>query len=290
MKNKIATRSPASLDSQLRLKYGVAITDVSLDVPQTLTDEEIVDVGRQVKMLNHASAWWIADYILFCQKAFLETGKGRRAVYDRIAELWPQYARSTLKDFATVARRVPIEIRSARLSFEHHSHIATLFEESQGRDLQKHYIKVAENTEATADQLRLMISDTRKGIQFKKAARPAKHATIDIKATAGGKGEDHRSDEKKEGDGLPIPRETEPEILAGGHAQLVSDAQRSCVRLREWYSSQGRKTKIEDWTDARKRALVNDLKPLLAEMHHVADLFGALTNAEQTGDYDGDQT
>lgn len=287
MKNQLTSRQAPELDSQLRLKYGIELTDISLGIPPTLEDEEIIEVGRRLRIFNNASAWWLADYILFCQKTFLESRKARRDVYDRIAKLWPQYARSTLKDYATVARRVPADLRSPNLSFEHHSHIATLADEPHAGDLQRHYIKVAEEAEATADQLRLMIADTRKGVQLGKPIKRAKAEAIDVKSSDSDANGHSAPSAHGGADGLPIAKEPEPELLAGGHAQLASEAQRACTRLREWYASQARKTKVEVWSDERKRVLVHDLQPLIKEMHHIVEVFGALTNAEQTGDWPG---
>jgi hypothetical protein len=272
MKNLPAKRQSPQLDAQLRLKYGAELSEVALVLPQTLDDDEIVEIGRQVRVFANASPWWLADYVLFCQRIFLESPKRRRKVYDRIANLWPPYERKTLRNIASIARRVPVEIRSPALSFAHHAHIATLADEPEARALQEHYIKTAEKTEATAEELRLMIADTRNGVRIGKPARAGKRAAIDIGAE-------------------PAPPveyvEPEPELLAGGHAQIASEAQRACARLREWYAAQARKSKVADWTDERKRVLIDQLQPLINEMHQVVEIFSALTNAEQSGEWPG---
>lgn len=287
MTKQISNRHGDAIE-QLGLPIGVALTDVSLEAPQTLDDEQIVDLGRKLRRIQNASAWWVADYIVFVQQLFAGNGRPRRDTYDRVQKLWPQYSRSTLQTYASIARRVPAKLRSSILSFDHHTHIATLFEEKNADVMQAHYIKVAERAEATAEDLRLMIADTRKGIASEKPkrGRPMKQQTIDISASedssSGSVGAHVRI---QADDGLPIPREPEPELMTGSHAQLASDAQRALTRLRGWYAAKARKETPADWPDERKAVLVADLKPVLNEMHAIADIFGALTNAEQTGDY-----
>lgn len=292
MKTATEAVAPRNADTevQLRLKYGVEMDAVSLSMPGTLEDAEIIDVGKQVRMIHNASAWWVADFILFCQRSFLETRQARghrREIYDRVQKLWPEYSRQTLKDFASIARRVPPKMRSPDLSFEHHSYIATLADEPNAAVLQAHYVKVARDTEATAEQLRLMIADTRNGMASAPAAKPRPMKTI--KAEADGRETASSAPEPAakgaEDDGLPISRQSEPSLLGGGHAALASDAQRACSRLREWYATQARKTKVESWTQERKSVLVHDLETLIKEMHAIVEIFQALTNAEQTGDY-----
>ena len=133
------------------------------------------------------------------------------------------------------------------------------------------YIKRARESEATAEQLRLMIADTRKGVQIQAPGRRSKRVeAIDVESAPG----------TPAPDGLPIPRPAEPELLAGGHAQFASEAQRACARLRDWYAGQSRKAAVTTWSDERKRVLVADLQPLIKEMHGIIEIVDALTNAE----------
>jgi hypothetical protein len=269
------------LEGQLRLKYGVELTDTSLEMPQTLDDAEIIEVAEKVRMLHNAASWWVADLILACQRLFLESKQARsrrREVYDRVLKIWPQYSRETLRTYASIARRVPAKLRSPALSFDHHAHIATLADEDNAAVLQAHYIKAAIEGEATAEQLRLMIADTRKGIAIDK---PRRRPMKTVSAAAGGEAnpDDPQYHGDEQGDGLPIPREPEPTLLTGGIATLASDAQRACARLREWFTAQARKAKVETWSDERKASVVHDLEPLIKEMHGVADIFTALTAA-----------
>jgi hypothetical protein len=275
------------LEVQLRLKYGVELTDISLEMPPTLEESEILEVGQRVRMLHNATAWWIADFILCCQRMFLESKQARgrrREIYDRVLKLWPEYSRQRLKDFASVARRVPLKLRSPELSFDHHVYIATLAEEANAEVLQALYIKRARESEATAEQLRLMIADTRKGIASEKPKRQRMKTVMEAPA-GGADAEDEPAAGADADDGLPIAREPEPALLAGGITTLASEAQRACARLREWFASQARKSKVETWTDERKQAVVHDLDPLIKEMHLIVEIFTSLTNAEQSGEW-----
>ena len=73
--------------------------------------------------------------------------------------------------------------------------------------------------------------------------------------------------------------------MRGSHAELASNAERDLARLAEWYDSKARKGSPADWPAERKELLLRDLQGVVKQMHRMADIFAALTNAEQTGEY-----
>ena len=287
----IAATSTLALP-QMTLPFGVEIQPAALLVPQTLSDDQVIALGRSLRSIHTASAWWIADYILYVADMALKskTRRAGKAIYEQVSKLWPTYSRGHLSNLASVARRVPPRLRSEALSFDHHVHIATLADEREAEQLQGHYIRVAVESEMTADELRMAIADTRRGHAH---PMPKRQAIADVKQTEPAQprgvmmldaaSDDHRIE--TESDGLPIVRPDEPEPLADSHAQLAAEAQRALAKLADWYKRQRKRARPEDWTTERKKALEHELRPLIDAMSHTADLFNELTNAEQSGDY-----
>ena len=282
-------KKPTEAPSQLNLPIGVALNDVSLDAPATLDDEQILSLGRTIRRIENASPWWIADYVVFIGEIFKGSkfSPERKRIYDEIQNLWPDYARHTLQNYAAVAKRIPAAVRSPRLSFSHHAHLASLADEPQGRELMDHFIKMAVKTECTAEELRLMLADTKKGIVIEKPKKGRGMKRVgSITVEADDHGDAGQEPGRQDPPEAPPPmRASEPTLIAGSVTQLAGDAQRSLARLREWFNSKARKEKPEHWPQERKDVVIRDLKPVIDEMHGVVEIFHALTGAEQSGDY-----
>lgn len=276
---KNQTRITSSDTEQLRLPIGVEIRDTALIVPATLDDEQILALGAKLRRIQNASQWWIADLVVHVQNLLGSKDHPRKAakkLYDQLHEIWPQYERSTLKTYAAVARCVPPDLRSSRLSFDHHRHIATLSDQPQGRELQTHFIKIAIELEMTTEDLRLAITDTRHGVARKLAA-PDRPAAKNVNPRSGSEeAEPAVRRGAQSGDGLPIP---EPELMQNSHAQLSIEAHRSLVRLSEWYRAERKKGK--EFTAARRAALLEDLAPIVEQMHVVAEIVDGLSKSSE---------
>ncbi len=283
MTNRKKLTSESGSNGQITLPFGVHMGEVSLDVPQTLDDEQIISLGDQLRRVNNAAPWWLADYLVLVLDLFKDENHPRssaKKVYDRVCMLFPQHERGTLRELAYVARSVPAEIRSPRLSFAHHRHLAPLATETEGKKLQAHYVKKAVELEMTVEDLRLTIADTRKGVVHQLAAKPAKRLknanVIDADVSPAG---------ADAGDGLPIAKPpSEPETMSGSHAQLASEAYRALVRIRDWYAAERKKSRGGgDWSHERRAALIRDLEPVLDEMHKLSEIACDLT---KTGEHD----
>jgi len=273
MTNRKKLTSDSGSNGQITLPFGVHMGEVSLDVPQTLDDEQIITLGDQLRRVNNAAPWWLADYLVLVLDLFKDEKHPRasaKKVYDRVCMLFPQHERGTLRELAYVARSVPADIRSPRLSFAHHRHLAPLATETEGKKLQAHYLKKAVELEMTVEDLRLTIADTRKGVMHQLAAKPTKRLKNAEPADAG----DEADAAGDPGDGLPIARPpSEPETMSGSHAQLASEAHRALVRIRDWYAIEKKKSRGgSEWSSDRREALIRDLEPVLDEMHKIAEI------------------
>lgn len=285
----MATKDTALSLPQMSLPFGVEIHPAALVVPQTLDDEQIIALGTSLRSIHTASAWWVADYILFVSDMHRNAKGGRRvgkAIYDKVAKLWPAYSRGHLQNLASVARRVPPKLRSAALAFDHHIHIATLADEKEAEKLQAHYVRVAVEAEMTADELRMAIADTRRGVAHQ--ILPPKER----KALAAGRAEPAdvprgTIEHEAEDDGLPIARPDAQEPLGETHAHLAEEAHRAVSKLRDWYVQQRKRGKPEYWTPQRKKMMEHELHPLIEAMSATADIYNELTNASESGQYAG---
>lgn len=287
---------PAVLAPQLNLPFGTEIGPTSLSLSPNLDDEELVQVGRTLKSLHMASAWWIADFILEVinrRKGNRRTDPRLKTIYDRVAELWPQYSRSTLHNLASVARRVPRELRSSELSFDHHAHIASLAEEENAAGLQRHFIETAVRVELTAEELRLAIADTKKGNVLTLAPKSERRMRAAKEAKEAEEQDDRASSNEPAGapdqtDGLPIPRAARDEpagVLRGTHAQLCADTHRDMGKVLGWYNQEKKRSSGEAWTAERKAALIADLTPLMDAIGSLVDIYHGLTNAAESGEW-----
>ena len=117
----IAATSTLALP-QMTLPFGVEIQPAALLVPQTLSDDQVIALGRSLRSIHTASAWWIADYILFVadMASKSKTRRAGKAIYEQVSKLWPTYSRGHLSNLASVARRVPPRLRSEARMRESH--------------------------------------------------------------------------------------------------------------------------------------------------------------------------
>jgi hypothetical protein len=230
----------------------ISLTPTSLQIKADLGYDRFIELGQKLRSVHGASSWWIADYIVAAQELVKDPKQKRAAakdIYDRVIRLWPDYARNTLQQMAYVARSVPPSVRNPKLSFEHHRYVATLDDEPNARDLQQTFLQRAIELDASAEELRLMVSDTRAG-RVMRGSTNAQSA--------------HESDDPSD--------EREPEVLAGSHAQLAADAHRALARLRNWYAREQRRSPVSAWTSQRVSALLRDFGPLIAEMELVVGI------------------
>lgn len=126
----------------------VRMSGVALHIPAGLSFEDWAQAGRQLSNIVDSSAWWLGDWLVF--------GKTHYSDCYQLAIQRAGLRYQTLRNYAWVARRFPIERRHARLTFQHHAEIASLPIEDQDRLLDQ-----AEREEWTTKQLRIAIRQGR---------------------------------------------------------------------------------------------------------------------------------
>jgi hypothetical protein len=96
---------------------------LGLELAADVDVEEWTGLLRRIAAVDNARRWWISDLLV-------AGDFGERAKYE-LAEEWLGLERSTLIDYAYVARNVPRERRRPELSFEHHRSVAPLEPQQQ---------------------------------------------------------------------------------------------------------------------------------------------------------------
>ncbi|WP_323747974.1 LmbU family transcriptional regulator [Catenulispora rubra] len=142
---------------------GVAMTRrTSLHLPPGLAWSEWRRLGRQIFVIADSSAWWLGDWLIYGQNCY--PNRYKRAV----AETSLDY--QTLRNYAWVARKVPVERRREGLGFQHHAEVAGLAAGDQDEWLSR-----AEEQGWTRNELRRQIRAAQR-----KDASAAESAVVQI--------------------------------------------------------------------------------------------------------------
>jgi hypothetical protein len=128
----------------------VLTTRVGLQIPDVLTFEEWERTGRQLAGVVDSSLWWLGDWLAYGKEHYAD--RYQQAI--RTADLRYQ----TLRNYAWVARRFPMDRRRPRLTFQHHAEVAALPVEDQDRWLSR-----AEELSWSTKQLRGALHEARDG-------------------------------------------------------------------------------------------------------------------------------
>jgi hypothetical protein len=128
----------------------------ALQIPDRITFDDWFTLGRQIKTVVDASAWWIGDWLYHGQETYPDR-------YAQALELLTlEYG--TLRNYAYVSGRIDVSRRRDTLSFAHHATVAPFPVPEQERWLDR-----AEAEGLTRDQLRQAI-----------AGRGAEHSPLPI--------------------------------------------------------------------------------------------------------------
>jgi N6-adenosine-specific RNA methylase IME4 len=128
------------------------VTVTGLVLPETMTFEEWLGVGEQLKNAERSLMWWIGDWLRFGEQKYGE-------MYSQALEA-TDFNYQSLRDAAWVAGQYELSDRSDNLSWTHHRFAAALPAPERGRML-----GLAEANDWSVRELRKRIS------QFKATAR-----------------------------------------------------------------------------------------------------------------------
>jgi hypothetical protein len=109
--------------------HSPATSRSSLQLPNKLTLERWVSIGRDLASTTSSTAWWLGDWLIYGETVF--TGRYRNAIEQTSLDY------KTLRNYAWVARKFPQNRRHETLSFGHHAEVAGLVTPEQDFWLRK---------------------------------------------------------------------------------------------------------------------------------------------------------
>lgn len=109
--------------------HSLLIPRNGLQLPRQLSFDAWLEVGQRLSTVVNSSAWCLGDWLIYGEVCF--TGRYREA----IERTWLDY--QTLRNYAWVARKIPLSRRCEQLSFGHHAEVAALPEHEQDYWLRK---------------------------------------------------------------------------------------------------------------------------------------------------------
>lgn len=109
--------------------YNLVIPRSGLQLPRQLSFDAWLEVGRKLSALATSSAWCLGDWLIYGETSF--SGRYREAIERTSLDY------QTLRNYAWVARKIPLPRRWEKLSFGHHAEVAALPEPEQDYWLRK---------------------------------------------------------------------------------------------------------------------------------------------------------
>ncbi|MEU8119510.1 LmbU family transcriptional regulator [Spirillospora sp. NPDC049024] len=95
----------------------------SLLLPEELSIDSWVSIGKEISVIADASSWWLGDWLVYGQEAY--PGRYRRAMKGT------GLSYQTLRNYAWIARRFPMSRRRDALSMQHHAEVVALPDDEQ---------------------------------------------------------------------------------------------------------------------------------------------------------------
>ncbi|MEU3020555.1 LmbU family transcriptional regulator [Nocardiopsis sp. NPDC007018] len=117
------TGPPANGAGKMSLDNRAMTRRTSLALPPSMPMDDWRNLGQQIFVISDSSGWWLGDWLVYGQSQYPD--RYRTAV----AETSLGY--QTLRNYAWVARRFPVNRRRSTLSFQHHAEVASMGEEDQ---------------------------------------------------------------------------------------------------------------------------------------------------------------
>lgn len=125
----VAVRGNSPAGSRRRPGEVLVLPGRGLQLPEHLSFETWLGVGRRLADIHGSSAWCLGDWLIYGEASY--RGRYREAI-DRTSLDY-----QTLRNYAWVAKRFRLSRRWDRLSFGHHAEVAALPEAEQDFWLRK---------------------------------------------------------------------------------------------------------------------------------------------------------
>jgi hypothetical protein len=120
---------PERESSDVNFNPSVFISRTGLRLPQRISFDKWMGIGRHLSGVYSSSAWCLGDWLVYGEFAF--GGRYREAIDQTSLDY------QTLRNYAWVARKFPMSRRRDKLSFAHHAEVTALSEAEQDFWLRK---------------------------------------------------------------------------------------------------------------------------------------------------------
>lgn len=120
---------PPQKEKTIGLDSHVLPRRTGLQFPSALSFETWHRIGRQLHLISDSSNWWLGDWLVYGETKYPD--RYQRAIESSSLDY------KTLRNYAWIARRIPLCRRRAGLSMSHHAEVAGLPEKEQDTWLQR---------------------------------------------------------------------------------------------------------------------------------------------------------
>jgi len=110
-------------ENRLTFPQGVALAPSSLTIVADLLFEEWTRLGETLKVVHHASLFWLGDWLTYGEQQYGE-------MYAQAVDV-TDYEAGTLRNAKWVASRIELSRRRDNLSWSHHQEVAPLEPDEQ---------------------------------------------------------------------------------------------------------------------------------------------------------------
>jgi hypothetical protein len=147
----------AQLKRQALSNDQIMVTEVGLEISQTVDFDTWEQAGRKIARIAESSTWCLGDWLIY--------GQDQYADRYRLAIDSARLDYQTLRNYAWIARRFEPSRRRTRLSFQHHAEVAALPPEDQDR-----WLDLAEGKGWSRNELRKNIRASTQGQEIQAAS------------------------------------------------------------------------------------------------------------------------
>ncbi|WP_228011196.1 LmbU family transcriptional regulator [Nonomuraea phyllanthi] len=113
------------MSNRLGLEPSIRAGRLGLSLPAGLPFDAWEKIGDQLGVIGDSSSWWLGDWLVYGEESFPDRY--------RLAVSQTNLSYKTLRNYAWVARNVPMSRRRDTLSLQHHAQVAALSEDEQER-------------------------------------------------------------------------------------------------------------------------------------------------------------
>lgn len=118
------------MNELVKIPFGEA-QRCGLSLPDGLSEQDWKSIGHNLLRCKESLQFWIGDWLNYGQTSYFKNYEEVMKVFGDEGKGAYGYEKTTLENFASVAKRVPISLRREKLTFGHHAVVASMDELNQ---------------------------------------------------------------------------------------------------------------------------------------------------------------